>query len=108
MSETEQPIELPEAMVQQKHARILREGLARLAKLGHPAINEVVNTALLGYAKAVAPYCKCTDRAWVQKEGKQACLDCGRRYPHAVPKLEGGLPPEPHPLDRDAGGDHEC
>lgn len=82
-------------MVRQEHAAVLREGLARLAKFGHPSINEIVNDSLLRYAAAIAPYCKCPQRAFVQKEGKFACLDCGRRYQRETGKDFSVIPPEP-------------
>lgn len=85
---------------EQKHTRILREALARLAKLGHPAINAVVKEGLQSFAREIKSYCKCVEQAWIPGEGMYGCLDCGKRHL----KLQD----KPHPFDSDTGGDLEC
>jgi len=65
-------------MVRQVDARILREALSKVYKLGCPStIQKYIVTQLQVYAKAVAPYCECSDLGRNQ-EGKFRCLDCGK------------------------------
>lgn len=74
---TEKPV-----MVQQKHARILREALAKLAnpRQSPPAICQYINQQLARYAESVKPYCECNERVFIAAENKEACLDCGQRH----------------------------
>jgi hypothetical protein len=66
--------------VDQNHARILREALARISRVGPPAVQRVALQALAEYAAYVAPTCSCSERVFVAKEGREACLDCGQRH----------------------------
>lgn len=65
--------------VDQAHARILREAIAKLTKLGNPFVTRICVTALSNYAKGVAPYCECVESVFITTENKTACLDCGKR-----------------------------
>lgn len=68
-------------VVLQEDAAVLREALASVFKRTNPAGQQRIHAALTEYAKRVQNYCPCTDRALVQAEGKEACLDCGTRHP---------------------------
>jgi len=68
-------------VVLQKHAAILREGLAFACKKAHPLVRPKLIGYLTQYANAVKEYCECPQQSWVPKEGPNtyACLDCGKR-----------------------------
>lgn len=65
--------------VEQAHARILREALARVCNLGSPQIAATAMRGLTEYAKAVKPYCQHPQRAQVRDVKR--CLDCGHEVP---------------------------
>lgn len=75
-------------MVKQEHARILREAVAKLTKLGNPFVTSICVGALQQYARAIKPTCECVDTVFIATENKAACLDCGRRHgPVEQPQL---------------------
>lgn len=88
-----------DAMVAQKHARILREALARCSKMGAGSVTRICIEALQKYALAVGMTCEHPETAFVETENKDACLDCGRRIlPRTHSQLElipGGSNPPP-------------
>ncbi len=78
--------------VKQSDARILRETLAKVSKLGNPLVKMYAVKALQAYAAAVKPYCQCPEKVLVSKENMEACLDCGQRHPPTVtPPEQGGI-----------------
>jgi len=60
--------------------RILRECLSGIFNIIPPIAQTKVHTALKYYATRISEYCKCKDYAYVARESKNACLDCGRRF----------------------------
>lgn len=78
MSEKKAPSEI---FVLQCHARILRETLAKVMKMGNPIIQKYCDGGLKQYAAAVRAYCEHTELSYVAKEEMNACLDCGVRLP---------------------------
>lgn len=66
--------------VDQKSARVLREALSKLTKMGNPFVTTVALEALRKYAALVAPHCECVDTVFLTQESKHACLDCGKRH----------------------------
>lgn len=67
-------------MFKQKDVRILRETLAKLARMNARAIAEPANKALLQFAQAIAEYCPHEEQTLVAAENMNACLDCGKRF----------------------------
>jgi len=63
--------------VEQKHARILRECLARVHKVSPPHIQLAITKSMSEYAKAICEYCEHVEEVVV--DGKFACLDCCER-----------------------------
>lgn len=62
--------------VEQKHARILRECLARTHKSVPPNLQFAIVQALSEYAKGVEDYCEHPEVARVAALGILRCLDC--------------------------------
>jgi len=71
-----------------KHVRILREALAKMASTGTPLVSIYLNQQMREFARQIQPTCTCPERAFVDSEGKDACLFCGRRHD---PKKKGHL-----------------
>ncbi len=74
--------------VEQKDARILREGLSKIYRRCNPQLQREIIWVLRQYAEAVVKYCDHNDRVFHAAEGKEACLDCGRRSEIAPPKAD--------------------
>ena len=66
-------------MIQQKHARILREALAKLHPHLPPHYQEITLKALDDYAEQLRPYCEHPEESYVPAQQKVVCLDCCRR-----------------------------
>lgn len=60
--------------------RILREKLSWLYKKVPPPLQEQIAQALLAFAKSIEGYCKCEEKVHIALEGKDACLNCGKRF----------------------------
>lgn len=80
--------EISTATVLQIHARVLREALAKLTKLGQPMVTKIAIEALRNYAIMVGPTCSHTDTSFIAAENKAACLDCGKRFYQEVAQQE--------------------
>lgn len=72
--------------VKQRDAKILREALAGLYSKVPPMAQRKILTALSEYGARVGEYCECPEVAFIEKEKKFACLDCGKR--HDPPPVE--------------------
>lgn len=71
----EEPDETP--VVRHKDARLLREGISKVYNLVRDPVVQIYTTAVLrNYAKAVLPYCRHPEAAWVERERVYKCLDC--------------------------------
>jgi len=76
-----EPLPIPiEPMIKQKDCRLLRECLASIHGNAPPQIKQKIVMELKRFAEAIKGYCLCTDRSYVAKEAKFACLDCGKRF----------------------------
>ena len=73
-----------ETLFKLKDVRLLRERLAWCFKKSPPMIQDQIHKTLLQFAENVKEYCKCDEQAYIAKEGKNACLNCGKR--HDLPK----------------------
>ena len=79
---------VPETMVKQRHAAILRECLAWASRRTPPTVQKKILTDLARYAQEVREYCECPQRVFIDREKKYACLDCGQRHGVATGKIE--------------------
>jgi hypothetical protein len=80
ISEGTDPKEQAGPVVQQNHARILRETLGRVHKLGPPEVQKYIFNQLAAYAKAIGPYCTCPEK-WLNPDTDELiCVDCGKRF----------------------------
>jgi len=81
--------------VKQEHVRILREGLASISNRVPAPLSLQANQTLRLFGLEIREYCKHPEMVYHNKEMRDACLDCGKRFaPKTQPKEEHhALPP---------------
>jgi predicted helicase len=75
--------ESKETMFKAKDVRLLRERLAWCYKVSPVSIQQQIHNTLTKFSENIKEYCLCEEKAFVSRENKWACLNCGKRYTQA-------------------------
>jgi hypothetical protein len=66
-------------VVEQRHARVLREALGKVYKMAPLELQRYIHSQLTVYAMSIRPYCNCPEKWHDRDHGEYICVDCGKK-----------------------------